>query len=133
MVFVELFCYHLCDKNGLSSVAEPPLLRIMKILRTFIVFHLLLCLLSCPAISEAASGESGKVDQKRNRFIGYLLSKQLPGLHFSDKVVNDELALAAFHIYIKQLDYQKRFLLKKDVEQLQAFAPYIDDTWLMVE
>ncbi len=128
MVFVELFCYHLCDKNGLSSVAEPPLLRIMKILRTFIVFHLLLCLLSCPAISEAASGESGKVDQKRNRFIGYLLSKQLPGLHFSDKVVNDELALAAFHLYIKQLDYQKRFLLKKDVEQLQAFAPYIDDT-----
>ena len=128
MVFVELFCYHLCDKNGLSSVAQPPLLKIMKILRTFIIFHLFLCLLSCPVISEAASGESGKVDQKRNRFIGYLLSKQLPGLHFSDKVVNDELALAAFNLYIKQLDYQKRFLLKKDVEQLRAFAPYIDDT-----
>lgn len=71
--------------------------------------------------------ETVEFDIKRNRFIGYLLSKQLPTLHFSDKVVNDELALAAFHLYIKQLDYQKRFLLKKDVEQLKAFAPYIDD------
>ena len=100
----------------------------MKIIRNLLVFHLLLCFLTLSAISDAASGDGGKVDQKRNRFIGYLLSKQLPALHFSDKVVNDELALAAFHLYIKQLDYQKRFLLKKDVEQLRAFAPYIDDT-----
>ncbi len=100
----------------------------MKIIRNLLVFHLLLCFLSLAAISDAAPGEVGKVDQKRNKFIGYLLSKQLPALHFSDKVVNDELALAAFHLYIKQLDYQKRFLLKKDVEQLRAFAPYIDDT-----
>ncbi|OGR15767.1 MAG: tail-specific protease [Desulfobacterales bacterium GWB2_56_26] len=71
--------------------------------------------------------ETVKFDTKRNRFIGYLLSKQLPTLHFSDKIVNDDLAMAAFHLYIKQLDYQKRFLLKKDVEQLKAFAPYIDD------
>lgn len=108
--------------------AEPPLLRIMKIIRNLLVFHLLLCFLSLSALSDAAPGDVGKVDQKRNRFIGYLLSKQLPALHFSDKVVNDELAQAAFHLYIKQLDYQKRFLLKKDVEQLRAFAPYIDDT-----
>jgi len=77
--------------------------------------------------SVGMSEETVKFDTKRNRFIGYLLSKQLPTLHFSDKVVNDELAMAAFHLYIKQLDYQKRFLLKKDVEQLKAFAPYIDD------
>ncbi len=100
----------------------------MKITRNLLVFHLLLCFLSLSAVSDAAPGDVGKVDQKRNRFIGYLLSKQLPALHFSDKVVNDELAQAAFHLYIKQLDYQKRFLLKRDVEQLRAFAPYIDDT-----
>ena len=67
------------------------------------------------------------VDQKRNRLIGYILSKQLPALHFSDKVMGDELSRDAFYLYIKQLDYQKRFLLKKDVQQLEAFAPYIDD------
>ncbi len=106
---------------------QPPLLLNMKIIRNFLVFHLLVCLLSFSQVTNAAPGETGKVDQKRNRFIGYLLSKQLPGFHFSDKVVNDELAQAAFNLYIKQLDYQKRFLLKKDVEQLSAFAPYIDD------
>jgi len=71
--------------------------------------------------------DNGHVDQKRNRLIGYMISRQLPSLHFSDKVMDDDLARAAFTLYIKQLDYQKRFLLKKDVEQLTAFAPYIDD------
>lgn len=99
----------------------------MKIIRNFLALSLLLCFLCPTAISNASSGENGKADQKRNGFIGYLLSKQLPALHFSDKVINDELAGAAFHLYIKRLDYQKRFLLKKDVEQLAAFAPYIDD------
>ncbi len=99
----------------------------MKIIRNFLVFSLLLFFLCLSAISNASPGENGKVDQKRNGFIGYLLSKQLSALHFSDKVINDELAGAAFHLYIKRLDYQKRFLLKKDVEQLAAFSPYIDD------
>ncbi len=67
------------------------------------------------------------IDQKRNKLIGYMLSKQLPSLHFSDKKVNDELALAAFDLYLKQLDFQKRFLLSSDVAQLQSFAPVIDD------
>ena len=67
------------------------------------------------------------VDQKRNKLIGYMLSKQLPSLHFSDKEVDDELALAAFDLYLKQLDFQKRFLLRSDVEQLQSFAEIIDD------
>ena len=71
----------------------------------------MLSLLLLAAMASAASGEAAKVDQKRNRFIGYLLSKQLPGLHFSDKVINDELALAAFHLYIKQLDYQNQVMI----------------------
>ena len=68
-----------------------------------------------------------EIDQKRNKLIGYMLSKQLPSLHFSDKEVNDDLALAAFDLYLKQLDFQKRFLLKPDVEQLSSFGDRIDD------
>lgn len=78
-------------------------------------------------LTYADSTNDDDVDRKRNRLIGYILSKQLPALHFSDKELNDELAEAAFHLYIKQLDYQKRFLLTEDVEQLEAFGPYIDD------
>ena len=81
-----------------------------------------------PVVCGAAqAGAAGEVDQKRNRFIGMMISRQLPMMHFSDKVVDDALALDAFELYIKQLDYQKRFLLKSDVEQLRAFATYIDD------
>lgn len=99
----------------------------MKNIKIFLVFSLTLFFLASSTLSFGDTAQIGEIDQKRNRLIGYILSKQLPTLHFSDKTFNDELAGAAFNLYIKQLDYQKRFLLKKDVEQLEAFAPYIDD------
>jgi carboxyl-terminal processing protease len=102
-------------------------MTIMKNIKIFLVFCLALFFLTSSTITFGDTTKVGEIDQKRNRLIGYILSKQLPVLHFSDKVFNDELARAVFHLYIKQLDYQKRFLLKKDVQQLEAFAPYIDD------
>jgi carboxyl-terminal processing protease len=99
----------------------------MKNIKIFLVFYLTLFFLVSSTFSFGDTAQIGELDQKRNRLIGYILSKQLPTLHFSDKIFNDELTGAAFDLYIKQLDYQKRFLLKKDVEQLEAFAPYIDD------
>ncbi len=71
--------------------------------------------------------EKGEVNRERNKMIGYMLSRQLPPIHFSDKDVDDQLARAAFDLYLKQLDYQKRFLLSSDVKQLQSFAEVIDD------
>ncbi|MGB3224477.1 MAG: carboxy terminal-processing peptidase [Desulforhopalus sp.] len=99
----------------------------MKNIKIFLVFSLTFFFLASSTLSFGDTAQIGEIDQKRNRLIGYILSKQLPSLHFSDKTFNDALAGAAFDLYIKQLDYQKRFLLKKDVEQLEAFAPYIDD------
>jgi carboxyl-terminal processing protease len=102
-------------------------MTIMKNKKIFLVFSLTLFSLFLAAITFGNNSKEDEVAQKRNRLIGYILSKQLPSLHFSDKLFNDDLARATFNLYIKQLDYQKRFLLKKDVEQLEAFAPYIDD------
>ena len=67
------------------------------------------------------------VDEKRNELIGYMLYKQLPSIHFSDKNMNDDLAQASFDLYLKQLDYQKRFLLQKDVAELSRYATAIDN------
>jgi len=64
-------------------------------------------------------------DRKRNQLIGYMLDKQLPAIHFSDKKMDKKQSLAIFHLYLKQLDYQKRFLLKQDVTTLNSFAPHI--------
>ncbi|MBM9606679.1 carboxy terminal-processing peptidase [Desulfopila inferna] len=84
---------------------------------------------ACLALFLAATfsfAENG-VDQKRNQLIGYMLYKQLPSLHFSDKKVDNELSQAAFDLFLKQLDYQKRFLLKEDIEELGKYALLIDD------
>ena len=95
--------------------------------------HLLSCLILTilllgPAILSAQVDP--EVDEKRNKLIGYMLGKQLPSIHYSDKQVNDELAQAAFDLYLKQLDFQKRFLLKQDVEYLSSYATLIDDNLL---
>ena len=95
------------------------------------------CLLTILAISFLLSGFSAteannytEADASRNNLIGYLLSKQLPVMHFSDKVMNDDLAFAAFDLYLKQLDYKKRFLLQSDVDKLSVLAPGIDSNLL---
>ena len=66
-------------------------------------------------------------DQKRNQLIGYMLDKELPVIHFSHKEMNESLSLAAFDLYLKQLDYQKRFLLSSDETVLRSFAPHVAD------
>ena len=95
----------------------------IKYLCLLVVFSLTLL----PGLENGYADSAQDIDEKRNKLIGYMLSKQLPSLHFSDKEVNDELALAAFDLYLKQLDFQKRFLLSSDVAQLQSFAAVIDD------
>ncbi|MEE4166527.1 MAG: carboxy terminal-processing peptidase [Desulfocapsaceae bacterium] len=95
----------------------------IKYLYILVVLSLTLLLTTGNGHTESAQD----IDQKRNKLIGYMLSKQLPSLHYSDKEVDDELALATFDLYLKQLDFQKRFLLASDVEQLRSFAPVIDD------
>ena len=96
----------------------------MKIPKPVLVVILLLVLLISggPAFLMAA-----EVDEKRNELIGYMLYKQLPSIHFSDKQMNDSLSEASFDLYLKQLDFQKRFLLQKDVEELRRYNQEIDD------
>ncbi|MBE0585161.1 MAG: carboxy terminal-processing peptidase [Desulfofustis sp.] len=101
----------------------------MKTFRRLSQISILFLALFLGAAWCAAEGIDGsdEVDQKRNKLIGYILGKQLPTLHFSDREMNDELSRAAFDLYLKQLDFQKRFLLQSDVEELKVFTDLIDD------
>jgi len=100
---------------------------IMKNIKIFSFLSVAVFLFLSFSISSGAVNPSQKIDSKRNRLIGYILSKQLPPIYFGDKKLDNELSKAAFNLYIKRLDFQKRFLLKEDVKQLEAFAPYIDN------
>jgi carboxyl-terminal processing protease len=105
----------------------------MKNIRTCCLTVTLFLTLLLPVFSSAQTAAPEELDSSRNKLIGYMLSKQLPVMHFSDKVMNDDLAFAAFDLYLKQLDYQKRFLLQSDVDKLTAMAPAIDNNLLKGE
>lgn len=96
-------------------------MNICKRIQTTLLLSLILIFGSSAVIAETS------IDEKRNELIGYMLYKQLPSIHFSDKDMNDSLAEATFDLYLKQLDYQKRFLLKKDADELRRYALKIDD------
>ena len=66
-------------------------------------------------------------DTGRNRLIAYMLSNQLPARHFGHESLDEKQSQAAFELYLRQLDPRKRFLLKSDAEQLNAFATRIGD------
>jgi len=66
-------------------------------------------------------------DAERNRTIALTLARQLPAQHFSHKAIDDTLSQGAFALFLKALDPQKRFLLRRDVEQLGAFSRHIDE------
>lgn len=93
---------------------------------TFVSLFWLLWLMPLSAAAEVDAG----VDEKRNKLIGYMLGKQLPSIHYSDKQVNDDLAEASFDLYLRQLDFQKRFLLQKDADHLRSYGSLIDDNLL---
>jgi carboxyl-terminal processing protease len=65
-------------------------------------------------------------DQDRTKLLTYVLRQQI-GHHYSGKAIDNDLSRAAFQLYLKQLDYQKRFFLDNEVKQLRAFELQIDD------
>jgi len=66
-------------------------------------------------------------DTNRARLLGHMLQQQLSGKHYSQKPTDDVLSSAAFDLYLKQLDFQKRFLLQEDVTKLEFFRNQMDD------
>ncbi len=89
--------------------------------RRILASTLLIAFLVTPAAALQGS------DLQRDKLLSYLLRQQLTTNHYQPKEVDDKLSRDAFTLYLKQLDFQKRFLLKKDVARLQTFANRIDD------
>ncbi|PLX73937.1 MAG: tail-specific protease [Desulfuromonas sp.] len=97
-----------------------------KFVRSLILFILCALLVSLAAPPPLVASVDDEFDQNRARLLSYVLRRQLEN-HFSNKPIDDQLSKAAFHLYLKQLDYQKRLLLAGEVEQLRIFETRIDD------
>ena len=97
---------------------KNPIQRIVAVFLALLVFT---------ADSSVSAKDIQEFDQRRNRLIGYMLDKELPSVHFSHKKMNESLSMAVFDLYLKQLDYQKRFLLSSDIKMMRSLAPRIAD------
>jgi carboxyl-terminal processing protease len=90
---------------------------------------LIIALLSLTLPTSGIALTKGQPDDQaaRAKLLSYILRDQLNRHHYSSKAIDDELSKAAFDLYLKQLDSQKRFLLQADVTRLGAFSTRIDD------
>jgi carboxyl-terminal processing protease len=104
------------------------LINVFAYCRSVVVLTLLWTLWFGPAVAAQLSPEGhGDFDDNRAKLVSYVLRQDLSWHHFSHKKIDDDLSKAAFQLYLKQLDFQKRFLLKADVEALQSYKLLIDD------
>ncbi|MHB8881799.1 MAG: carboxy terminal-processing peptidase [Thermodesulfovibrionales bacterium] len=92
-----------------------------------ILLALILCSFSFSLAPSHGDDDAAKLAANRARIVAYILKTDLTRFHFTKKEVDDTLSRAAFGLYLKQLDPQKRYLLQEDVIQLQAFTDKIDD------
>lgn len=91
------------------------------------VVALVFCLLFINLPASYALESRNTPAYQRAKVLGYLLTYDLSNLHFSHKKIDDELSKNAFTLYMKQLDSQKRFFLKKDIKKLAVYTKSIDD------
>jgi carboxyl-terminal processing protease len=91
--------------------------RMRRFMVVSVLFALLLGL-------RAAYGfpQPGNYEFNRARLLGYLVSHYLETVHFSHRKIDKDVSKAALGIYLKQLDPQKRLLLKEDVEKLETYS-----------
>ncbi|APG25815.1 carboxy terminal-processing peptidase [Syntrophotalea acetylenica] len=93
------------------------------------------CLLAAVLLFAVTMSWSGLASQQispdaghlRGKLLTHLIRQQMTVNHFSHKPLDDKISQAAFDLYIQQLDFQKRFLLESDIQQLSLYRNRIDD------
>lgn len=76
-----------------------------------------------PVSNDSASSESNKKDE----VLMQVLINSLKSSHYNPKQINDDFSEDVFDLYLKRLDYAKRFLLQEDVDKLSKYKVQIDD------
>lgn len=66
-------------------------------------------------------------EHKRDKVILELIYQVITRSHFAPKEINDEFSSEVFDGFIESMDYNKRFLLAKDVADLEQYRYKLDD------
>ena len=120
------FRYRSCPFPRLTPRFSSLFLSRNYFLKHFLAFLLLFSLLFGAGNAQGPH-QSSHYDAKRAKLLSYILRNSLETNHFAHKKIDDTVSEAAFGLYLKQLDYQKRILLMEDVVILRKYAKLIDD------
>lgn len=67
------------------------------------------------------------VESEKDEAIDQILMQSLNNLHYSPLALNDDFSEKMFKLYLQRLDYNKKFLLQSDVDELKKMNHSIDD------
>ncbi len=65
----------------------------------------------------------------RYQIISQLIYDSVKQNHYDPPVINDAYSEKVFNLYMKRLDYGKKFLIKSDIEQFKLYEHLSDDQW----
>ncbi|MCH8905081.1 MAG: carboxy terminal-processing peptidase [Bacteroidetes bacterium] len=82
---------------------------------------------TCLALLVFLTSYTSTKDIDREEVLIELVVNGLANNHFQSLVLNDELSVKIFDLYIDRLDRSKRFLLSSDIEKLTRYRTRIDD------
>lgn len=80
-----------------------------------------------PVAAIAALSYSYKIEADKDEAIDQILMQSLNNVHYSPLTVNDDFSEKVFKLYLQRLDYNKKFLLQSDVDELKKSNHSIDD------
>ena len=63
----------------------------------------------------------------KNKILLQIIMSGLEQTHYEPQALDNEFSKRVFDLYVKRLDYNKRFLIQPDVERLRQFETLIDD------
>lgn len=66
-------------------------------------------------------------DSDKNQLLMQVLMASIGQQHFQPLALNDDFSDRVFDLYLKRLDYSKRFLLAEDVKKLESHRKKLDD------
>ncbi len=89
--------------------------------------HLLIYLLFAGLLFSFTSDNS---NNEKNKLVLDLIKEGLQRYHYSEKKIDNNFSEQVFNIYLKKLDYNKRFFLQSDINKFAEYKYKIDEAVL---
>ncbi|MBI5073857.1 MAG: carboxy terminal-processing peptidase [Nitrospirae bacterium] len=123
---MRLFRFRSFAFSHITLTGSSLFLPRRNLLKPFLAFLLLFSLL-CGIGYAKDPQQPAQHEANKARLLAYLIRNNLETKHFTHKKIDDKVSEAAFGLYLKQLDYQKRILLMADVNSLRNFSKLMDN------